>query len=131
MTQCSHGLADPRMCPDCRAERLAAEPDDVDHALADVLAPGRDIPPGYVDYALAAAGDLRRVLARAGYVVLLQEDVRHLLHAATGDEPPDELVTMRVSTELAGGPDLRLVAGNATTSDDRTSEHELNQQPLT
>ncbi|WP_214327870.1 hypothetical protein [Nonomuraea sediminis] len=135
---CPHSSADPRLCPDCRAERLGPVPvddaDDADEvalALADVVAPDRHIEPGQVDYALAAAADLHRVLGAAGYVVLRQDDARKLLQAAHSKDRPDPAVLLRVSEALAEAPRLRLIGANAVPPDSLERDHDGgNSTPL-
>jgi hypothetical protein len=118
------------MCPDCREARLPAVRA-LNEALADVVAPDRQIPPGKDDYALELAGDLQQVLGRAGYVVLLYEDAAHLINSAHYGVPPRAEVLVRAAEALSEAPKLRLIGANAIPPRPKGSDHGGKTTPLT
>jgi hypothetical protein len=118
------------MCPDCREARLPAVRG-LTEALADVVAPDRQIPPGTVDYALELAGDLQQVLGRAGYVVLLYEDAAHLINSAHYGVPPRAEVLVRAAEALSEAPKLRLIGSNAVPITEADGDHGVKTTPLT
>ena len=111
---CPHGSADPRMCPDCRAQRRA------DAAVRDRVAE-----PGEVDHALMLTQDLQRHMGRAGCIALTVEDGTQLLRAARRAGRLDPGLLLRVSEAIAealAAMPLRLAA-NALPPDESEDDH--------
>lgn len=128
---CTHGSADPRLCVECRRERVGRPmPGYFATELADAVAPGRVIELGDVDHALRLSQDLQLILGRIRYVALPWEDVAALYRAATRHRLPGRLaadVSVRVATALAeayaADPSLRPEAANAIPPGDTGSDH--------
>ncbi|WP_219512840.1 hypothetical protein [Nonomuraea ceibae] len=117
--RCDHRSADPKMCADCRDERLHGRPvpplADVVALLADTTPPaatGGPVPmidPTHADYARTLSADLQHLCGRIGWSALPTEDLRALVRSAVYGVPPASDVIVRVSEALAEAPELRLV----------------------
>lgn len=126
---CAHHSADPRMCPDCRNERLArrAMPGVTLH-LVDAPAPGPLVE--LVDADPCLDEDLQRTLGRLRCVAITWEDAAALYRAATRHRRGGRLaadVSVRVATVLTEAfdtdPSLRPEAANAIPPGDMGSDH--------
>ncbi|WP_344897601.1 hypothetical protein, partial [Nonomuraea antimicrobica] len=112
-----HGCADPRLCMDCRRQRLQGRPMPGQDALEVVGAPtpGQVVELAGFDQARLIDQDLQRLVGQLGYVAFTFEDAVALYRAATrhriaGWLAPD--VSVRVaeamSEALAADPALPL-----------------------
>lgn len=126
--RCDHNSADPRMCPDCRHERLTGRPapklGDLADVLADAMAPDRQIGPGEVDYLRLMTADMRHILDIIGWAGLPKDDLRALIHSAVYGVPPHTDVIIRASEALSDEPRLHVISTNAMPPRAEGSDHE-------
>jgi hypothetical protein len=122
-----HRCADPRLCPDCRRERLTGRPVPTLRDMAALLASAPERAPlieeDDVDYAEVLRADMRRILDRVGWAALHKADLRALLHAAMYGMAPPADVVMRAAEALAEEPHLYVISANAVPPDAPTSDH--------
>lgn len=113
---CSHGRADPRMCPDCRAQRLA-----------DAVLGERPAEPAEVDHALSLTQDMQHFMGRVGCVALTVEDATQLLRGARRSGRIDPSIVLRVSEAiaeaLAAMPPMPPATANAIPPGHEDSDH--------
>ncbi|MFB4294825.1 hypothetical protein ACBI99_44850 [Nonomuraea sp. ATR24] len=126
--RCSHGRADPGMCLECRRERLTGRPmpppvTELAAALADSVAPGREIAPGQVDHARLLSEDLQRVLGRVGYLAMTVEDAIALWNAAHLGVPPSRGLLVRVAEAIAEARTPGLIGANDVPHATPGSDH--------
>ncbi|MCK2214260.1 hypothetical protein MF672_010725 [Actinomadura sp. ATCC 31491] len=121
---CPHRSADPRMCPDCRQQRITGRP-----ALTLVPSPLAD--PGEPDYAQLVRAEMRRVLDQIGWAGLPKDHLRALLRAALAGAPPHTDVILSTCQALEEEPALYLTGAIAVPLPDQGSDHGNTPTPLT
>lgn len=124
---CPHHSAAPRLCPDCREERLTGNPPTaVSGALADAEDSGRVVQLGIIDNTAILTADLQRFLGRIRHVALTWEDAAALLRAAHRNGRLAAGVAVRASEALAEAfsaePGL-LDEANAVPTEPPASDH--------
>ncbi len=119
-----HGCADPRICPDCREERITGRP-------ALTLVPSPLAEPGEADYKQLVRADMRRVLDQIAWAGLPKGDLRALLRAALAGAPPHTDVILSACQALEEEPGLYLTGANAVPPPDEGSDHGDTPTPLT
>lgn len=129
---CGHGSADPRMCPDCRTERLTGRPVPPLKAVAGDLADERArlLAEDDVDYTEVLKADMRHILDRISWACLPAEDLRALLRSALYGVPPHTDVIIRASEALDEQPPLYVISANAVPPNEPASDHGGNSTPL-
>ncbi|MFF0867652.1 hypothetical protein ACFYUV_38225 [Nonomuraea sp. NPDC003560] len=131
--RCPHSSADPRMCPDCRTERLSGQPVPPLRAVVAVLAeqPAQMLDEDHADYTEVLKAEMRHVLDRVDWAGLPKGDLRALLRSALYGVPPHTDVIIRASEALAEEPQLYLVSGNGIPLEQQGSDHgEGNSTPV-